>query len=584
MQKPRTFDNVITYRRWSTLEQGNSDRSSDDRQIAVTERFCREQGWTITQSHVDAGRSAFTGENLTKGKLGTITTKLLTGALEPRETVIVVEELDRLSRQSPGRMTSWMQPLLMAGVTFAIAGTGQFITEKTMDDFGSFVSTMSAAFSAYEFSRRQRDKGNGSWAKRRKAAGEGQNLSRHRARGWLRWDDAKRDYIVIPDRAWLVGEMFRLRIHGINGVQQGKGATAKLFNKKARTDPRYRAFSSSLVQPKEWTTTAIGRIIHDPAVCGMLQYYTNPRGGNKRVPVGDPVKVYPEVISATDFALANETRLNDQLKIGGTQRAVSNLIGPLGRCKACGGVMQPLGSSRWRTNKDGSRSQHYFLYCLTAKMTKGQGCSNQRGWTYSRVEQPLLEHVLALALDDQHFRMSDSEAAQLEGNVVRLKRKLSDLQASAKRMFVAMGEQEAEDYEIAAYEAVKRNIKTAREELDSAQIELSAAKGRVTPAEHVVRVADIRARLQSEDADERYGARFLVKAALKQAIKDIVFDPATGKAVATLAGDLGRLFIRDNGEAWFYSFKHPRRGFPDGVTPEESETIREIARRMDEAA
>lgn len=576
----KNFDNVISYRRWSTLEQGNSDRSSDDRQIANIEAFCRDQGLTITQTEVDAGKSAFTGANLTKGNLGTITAKLLTGALDPQRTIIVVEELDRLSRQPPGRMIAWMQPLLMAGVTFAIANTRLFITEQTMNDFGSFVNTMSSAFSAHDFSRNQRNRGNGAWAKRRKAAQEGRNISRHRTRGWLRWDDSIRDYVTIPDRAWLVGEMFHLRIHR----KMGKGATAKHLNELARTDARYRAFSSSRVQPKEWTTTAIGRIIHDPAVTGFLQYYNNPRGGDGRVPVGDPIKVYPEVVSPTDYALANETRLSDQLRVGGSQRAVSNLIGPLGRCKACGGTMQPLGSSRWRTNKNGSRSQHYFLYCLTAKMTKGAGCNNQRGWTYSRVEQPLLEHVLALALDDQHFRSDDGEAARMEGNVVRLQRKLTDLQASAKRMFVAMGEQDAEDYEIAAYEAAKLNIKVVREELDAAQVELSSAKGRVTPAEHVLRVGEVRARIDSDDPDERYEARFLVKAALKQAVTEIVFDPEMGGAMATLVGDLGRLYIRPDGEAWFYSFKHPQRGIPAGATNEEGQAIRELARRMDEAA
>src|ERR1044071_5740084 len=112
---------AIQYLRWSTLEQGNSDRSSEDRQDANTRRIADDNNWLIAERHVDSGRSAFTGENLTKGKLGELTRRFLTGALDPSLHVLVVEELDRLSRQPPGVMTAWLTPLLFAGLTVSIA-------------------------------------------------------------------------------------------------------------------------------------------------------------------------------------------------------------------------------------------------------------------------------------------------------------------------------------------------------------------------------------------------------------------------------------------------------------------------------
>lgn len=572
----RTFKHIITYRRWSTLEQGNKDRSSDDRQIANTNAFLRELGWTFTETHVDAGRSAFTGANLTKGELGKLTTRLLTGALDPSETLIVVEELDRLSRQPPGTMTAWMQPLLMAGVTFAVTNTRTIVDEAKMNDFGSFVALMSQAFSAYEFSRKQRDRGNGSWSKRRKAAGEGRNIARHRCRGWLKWDSALNNYVELPDRAWLVREMFRLRLE----KRMGKGDLAKLFNSLAGADDRYRAFSSSRVQPKHWTASAIARIIHDPAVTGFIQYYNNPRGAEQRIAVGDPVKVYPEIVSQETFALANENRLTNQLKAKGRGRSVSNILGPLARCGACGGTMQPLGSSRFRINKDGSRSQHYFLYCQIAKMTKGVDCSNQRGWTYSRIEAPILDRLLTLALDDLHFQADTSEAARLEGTVVRLQRKLSDQQSSAKRMFVAMGEQDAEDYEIAAYEDAKRAIRDTKAELDKAQKELADAKGQVSPAEHVVRVHEVRQRMESDDPDARYIARLTVKSALVGIVDSIVFNPRDGSASVTLVAGLGLMIIHDDGNVIHFDLHHRARDHAGAVSDiDQVEAIRGFMRR-----
>lgn len=515
----RNFKNVIPYRRWSTLEQGNSDKSSDDRQIANTHAFCREQGWTVTHfDAVDAGKSAYTGANLTKGILGKLTTQLLTGALDPHETVIVVEELDRLSRQPPGRMTAWMQPLLMAGVTFAVSNTRQIVTEASMNDFGQFVSLMSQAFSGYEFSRRQQNRGNGAWNKRRDAAREGRNIARHRARGWLVWDEATKTYREIDDRVWLVGEAFRLHVE----ERKGKGEIAKLFNLLAVTDERYRAFSSSKVQPKLWTATAIGRILHDPAVTGFIQYHNNPRGADKKVPVGDPVKVYPEIISPELFARANEKRHVEQLRHKGRGTNISNLLGPIARCSECGGTMQPLGSSRWRVAKDGTRSQHYYLYCQTNKMSRGEACTNARGWPYASIETPILDKLLRLAIDDQHFRTADGEVARLEGNVVRLQRQLEDQQKRAKVMLATIGE-DAMDFEREAYETAKRNIRLTMEGLATAQAELGDAKGQVSPAEHIVRVAEVRERMDSDNADERYTARLLTKTALRGIIDEITF-------------------------------------------------------------
>src|SRR5207253_6120156 len=139
-----------------------------------------------------------------------------------------------------------------------------------------------------------------------------------------------------------------------------------------------------------------------------------------------PMKVYPAVIDQETFDRINDSRAINQAKHQGKGRNISNLFGPKARCAACGGLMQPLGSARFRINKDGSKSQHYSLYCVTAKMTKGKGCSNQAGWPYRNVEQPLLDELLDRALDNQHFAATDDEAIQVEGQVFGLRRRVDD--------------------------------------------------------------------------------------------------------------------------------------------------------------
>lgn len=561
---------AIAVLRWSTLEQGNSDRSSEARQDANISRMAAQHGWPVVERHVDAGRSAFTGENLTKGKLGELTRRFHTGALDPAEHVVVVEELDRLSRQSPGVMTAWLTPLLNLGLTIGIANTGQILTKSVMEtDFGGFVTMMSSAFSNYEFSRKQRERGNASWTKRREAAASGKNLSRHRARGWLRWDGEAKDYVPIPDRVWLVREMFRLRLKG-----EGKSAIAKHFNELAAKDDRYRAWSTSKTPPKAWTASAIARIVQDRAVTGFVQYHRNPRGAEKKVPIGDPIKVYPAVIDDVMWARANDARLVNQLKTQGRGRAVSNLLGPLAKCRECGGTMQPLGSSRIRVNKDGSTSQHYPIYCLTAKMTKGVGCTNQRGWPYRSIETPILDRLLSLAIDDQHFRADDDTTARLEGDVVRLNRRMLDAQAKKKGILkLITGDDDEEGHE--AYADADNALKRAKADLVKAQEALSEAKGRVTPGEHIVRVTEVRAKMESEDADERYETRSLVKAAFQNVIDRIVFDPKSGLVTVSLVQGLGAMHILPNGQVGYLDLVRGSRDYG------QDETAQGFLRRRD---
>lgn len=270
----------IAYLRWSTFEQGNCDRSSEVRQDAAINSYADHHGLKITTRLLDKGKSAYTGRNLSDGELGKLARRLNLLEIDPSRTLLIVEELDRLSRQPPGTMVTWITPLLNLGLTIVVAKTGQIITEATMNsDFGGFVQMMSQAFSANDFGRKQSDKGKASWSKRRAMAAEGELIARHRARGWLGWNQDTKRFDVIEERAWLVREMFALAEAGF-----GKATIAKILNQKSATDGRFRAFSSSIVQPAAWTAIAIKRIIGDRSVCGYVQFHNAPRGHDKKFP------------------------------------------------------------------------------------------------------------------------------------------------------------------------------------------------------------------------------------------------------------------------------------------------------------
>lgn len=549
---------AINYIRWSTLEQGNNDRSSEYRQDEATQSHCQQKKYLVEERLVDNGVSAYTGANLETGHLGKLTKRFLTGVLDPREYVLVVEELDRLSRRPPTDMIMWITPLLNAGLTIETVKSGLRITQDTMSDMGTFMSIIMRAFQAFEFGETQKDRGESAWSKWREEAAAGiHNLTkRGKGRKWLEWDIASECWQAIPERVLLIGEMFQLRLSGT-----GKSTIAKIFNERATAgDDRYRVWEGNQkCKPKMWTTSAIARIVQDTAVTGYIQCHRSPRG-KARVPVGERVKIYPAVISEELFAKANTERLTNQLKHQGKSMNVSNLIGPIGRCKECGGCMAARGSAAKIQRKDGTVSQHYFVYCSTAK--SNGGCTNQRGWSYLKIEQALLDRLLTLAIDDQHFGADDDIIGQLQGTVARLERRFNDDRKGAERILKIISSDDTDELAMQHYGELKSKMKLDQIAIATAKVELSKAKGVVSPAEHIVRVADVRDRMESENKDERYKARSVVKQAFGELVRQCEFDPASGQVTVELIAGLGAMFIYSDYTTSFLDLVHPKRKHP----------------------
>ena len=88
--------NAICYHRFSSKKQDRG--SSLERQRENTSALCKREGWTIIATFEDAGASAWKGDHLSAGELGKLRKRIDAGLVE-RGTYIVVENLDRLSRQ-----------------------------------------------------------------------------------------------------------------------------------------------------------------------------------------------------------------------------------------------------------------------------------------------------------------------------------------------------------------------------------------------------------------------------------------------------------------------------------------------------
>ena len=112
------------YIRYSTDEQGSGD--SARRQLALGTEYAAKNGLLLPKEHIleDFGISAFRGANIKTGKLGQFMKMLAGGEIKPG-TRLLVEDIDRLSRQTPVDAVFQFYDLLQKGVKIVTLRDGR---------------------------------------------------------------------------------------------------------------------------------------------------------------------------------------------------------------------------------------------------------------------------------------------------------------------------------------------------------------------------------------------------------------------------------------------------------------------------
>jgi DNA invertase Pin-like site-specific DNA recombinase len=560
--------NVYAYARWSSLEQ--SKGSTLERQLENCRKYIEQAGWKLTSDPiVDRGRSAYTGANITSGNLGAFADNLRSGIISTPAT-LVVEELDRLSRQPADVMLSWLSPLVRSGLTIVVTQTGQVIDSRMLDhDMGTLMMILITAFGSHKESKKKSERGASAWEVKREKARAGEKVERHHSHPlWLRVNE-KGEFKKIEHRVQIVKDIFRLRLE----EKKGQIATAQWLNERRLTDPNYEVWARGVRAPRFWTPVYVGRVLGNRAVLGEWQPSRQPRGEKTRVLIGEPIEgYYPEVIDPVTFAQANDQRVAEQFKHQGRGQSVSNLFGTRARCSECGGKMGVKGSIR--KHRDGRQTRYYYLTCLTAKMANA--CENQRTWAYDAIEKAVLDALLSNAMDDTHFRapvdLSSHERAVHDG-----KAKVADVKTRMVRLLDMM--EAGDPMATERYAVRKKELDSAEAVLLDAENELARLKGASSPDAHLKRVAEIRALAEGADDEERYRARLLVKSALHDVIERMEFKPATKSVSIFLRHSLGFMVIRADGEPWFWNM-HKTGSVVHGATTEERALVAAYQRRI----
>jgi DNA invertase Pin-like site-specific DNA recombinase len=229
---------AYSYMRFSTLEQGKGD--SLNRQTTMAREWSEKNDVPLdTELNLtDKGVSAYRGANAETGALGAFLDTVRAGTI-PRGSWLLVESLDRISRQVVRKAARTIEDIVDAGITVVDLSDGarEYSAEALDSDPTLFLMMALRFMRSNEESTLKGSRVAAEYKNKRKSFAGDQALDKpytRRLPAWMRWDDQTKAYVIIEERRALVREMFERTDAG-----EGQHKIAHDFNARG-LEPRER--------------------------------------------------------------------------------------------------------------------------------------------------------------------------------------------------------------------------------------------------------------------------------------------------------------------------------------------------------
>jgi DNA invertase Pin-like site-specific DNA recombinase len=285
---------AISYLRFSTPEQklGNSA----ERQLNAAREYCLRNGLLLDEemSIADEGLSGYKGDNLKKGAdLFDFLNQVEAGKI-PAGTALIIENLDRLSRQGIDATTDLLKKLTRAGIDVHVIALNRVLKAGFNNNLIDYVIIgVQADLANQESAKKAERVRSARLAEKAKARATG--IAVFRVPSWIRVERGAKP-AVIPERAATVRRIFELASFGLG---------CKKIVRSLETENRKPFTSRKGKQGQKWTPEFITVTLGNRAVLGEYQPHRLLDG--KRLPEGEPIAdFYPPVVERSLFETARE--------------------------------------------------------------------------------------------------------------------------------------------------------------------------------------------------------------------------------------------------------------------------------------
>lgn len=502
---PKPAAKAYSYLRFSTPEQSKGD--SLRRQTSMADDYARRHGLKLdTELNLrDLGVSAFRGDNAAVGALGAFLQAIRDG-LVPKGSVLLVEALDRVSRQSARKAVRILEDIVEGGVTVVTLNDGKSYTAASLDGTDFLLAILLFMRGAEESATKAR-RLKAAWVGKRERA-ERREIITTRVPAWIRAegsaakDQRNAKFSLIPDRAKIIKRIFASYLAGT-----GTYSIAESLNvEKIPTWSAGKGYKPGMI----WHRSYLNKILRNPAVAGVfvpcIEDYSD--GGSKfrRVPQAPIANYYPAVIDGITFERAQ--RLIKARTSTVRSSGVASIVAGIARCPKCGSTMTRVFKG------SGPKGGLPKLICTRAKA--GAGCE------YHSVRLPAVEKALL-------------DAAATLGNPPAPDEDLTD---SIKGVSGSIAEMEgyiealADQIERQPSAALSKRLAARESQVEKMRVDLKALEQRAVDTSSAVvkhratRLRDCLRRLKAHP-DEIAAAN----SALRECVEHVTVDYPTGQLI-----------------------------------------------------
>ncbi|QDX20109.1 MULTISPECIES: recombinase family protein [Burkholderiaceae] len=360
---------AYSYIRFSTAQQALGD--SLRRQVELTERYCEEHGLTLARASAyrDLGVSAFRSKNVEAGKLAEFIAAVKAGRVASG-SFLIIEQFDRLSRAEVNVALRLFLDLVDAGIVVVTLADKKVWDKESVTDVGDLITAIIYMSRANDESARKSDRLAAVWAQKKKLAADGTSsrIVTSEAPRWLRANDEKTGFDVVPELAESVRRVFDMRINGAGVVAICRRANQERWPVPGKLPVRKAGeadedFAKRRMASGQWHQSLVSRILRNRAVLGEYQpRRIDVENNGNRIPVGEPIRgYYPAIIDEATFLRAHATSLRRGIRPGRRDAQARNWLYGLVKCGECG-------NSLVRKNKTSAKQPGYSRYYCVARV------------------------------------------------------------------------------------------------------------------------------------------------------------------------------------------------------------------------
>lgn len=426
---------AYSYARVSSV--GQVTGSGIDRQIEKARTYCRDNGLTFSEdTFSDKGKSAFKSKHRSKDSELTRFIDAVSKGIVKKGSVLIVEALDRLSREEMETAITLFRSILKMGIDVVTLSDNKRYTHHSDSTMIDWITSIVHFEAANAYSKNLSNRVGNAWKKKQETG----NKNKPSYPSWLDYNKKTDKFTVIEEKADIVRRIFTEYNKG-----SGYGKIVKSLN-----DDGIKTMTG-----KTWSHVNVKFLLLSPSVIGEYRPKTRGKNGEK-VPTDIIHKnYYPAIISETDFYKAASRLKSNPAKEGRPQKEGLNLWDGLFKCGYCGSSMGVLSGKN--------------LICW--KSISSNDCA-RHAWPYAEFELPLLLELKEVTDErKQEINMPvRDEIEALNGKVTEittrierqtvLAEKLDDPTDSLKRINVLSKERTAIQNEIKEKTALMEELST----------------------------------------------------------------------------------------------------------------------------